>query len=496
MSTLVIPAAGLASRLRPISNNTSKCMVSVNGKPIIAYILEQVGHLFDEIILVYGKNDDAVKFCSTRFPNLPIAFVKQEEAIGPLHAVWCAIEKARIGDQLTIWLGDTIVTDYLPSNKNEIVAHKVPDWNRWCMVDKRGILFDKPEEKPPTDLALVGIYTFENGQTAKRIIDDIIFSGTKVRGEFQISQLIGLYGGMSVVETNEWFDCGDLPSLYDSSARLLKKFACRPDSSVEIDTIACTFTKSGDRCKNEIHWYKSIPPRVKPFVPAVYGVGDNSYTMELLTGTTVADMLLFEDLTTDGVSFIIRRCLDSYKTAFLGSGFIVPIDHNDHMLYEKNLNRVIQYDAHRSEIGKYTEYVKNVANRFRLKRVTAIAPCHGDFHLGNIIFSPENGRVKFIDPRGNWCGDESIVGYAEYDLIKFAQSIFGNYIWIYAGMEVNHKVREAAIGTFVSWCKEEGFDVEFIFSCVPIMLGSILEFHTDSPDRQRRIWQETMSMIP
>ena len=47
---LIIPAAGAATRLRPLSSNTSKVMVRVNGKPCLDYIIEAVNGEVDEIM--------------------------------------------------------------------------------------------------------------------------------------------------------------------------------------------------------------------------------------------------------------------------------------------------------------------------------------------------------------------------------------------------------------------------------------------------------------
>ena len=495
MSTLIIPAAGLATRLRPLSNNASKCMVSVNGKPIISYILDRVGHLFSQIVVVHGKSNDVVRFCNTKYAHLNIDFVKQETPEGPLHAVYCAFNSIfDNADPVTIWLGDTIVTDYIPGAKSEVVAHWVPDWSRWCMIGPDGTLYDKPENRPPVgSTALVGIYTFDNYLKTKAIASQIIEQNEKVRGEFQISQLISAYKNIEIAETMEWFDCGDLPSLYDSSARLLQKFACRPDSTVDIDLTACTFTKTGDRCKNEIAWYNTIPPRVKPFVPSVYYSSENSYTMELLTGSTVADILLFEDLTNDGIRYIIRRCLDSYRTAFLDYGFKIKLEPTDQMLFVKNNERVSKYK--RQEKGIFLKYSSRIAEYHNGEDLMCVAPCHGDFHLGNIIFSPENGRVKFIDPRGKWNDATTNLGFAEYDLIKFAQSIFGEYLWIYAGMPTNEILKICALDVFREWCEENSFNYDFIIDMVPIFMGSVLEFHSDSPERQERIWNKTIQLI-
>ena len=41
MNALLL-AAGLGSRLRPITNNTPKCLVPINGKPLLEYWLENI----------------------------------------------------------------------------------------------------------------------------------------------------------------------------------------------------------------------------------------------------------------------------------------------------------------------------------------------------------------------------------------------------------------------------------------------------------------------
>lgn len=499
MKTLIIPAAGLATRLRPISNNTSKCMVAVNGRPIISYILDTVGTLYDQIVIVHGANTDVVQFCTRQYPGLSLSFVKQHQALGPLHAVWCALESINeTTGTVTIWLGDTIVTDYTPGSKSEVVAAAVPDWSRWCLISPDGTsVFDKPASKPSTNLALVGIYTFDDIHKASTLTDKIIGSCQRVNGEFQLSQLITAYDGCAVVQTEQWYDCGDLPSLYSSAARLLAATACRPGSTVQIDTARGTFKKSGDRCIAERAWYAALPDSAKPFVPAVYSSGSDYYEMELLTGSTVHDILLYENLTTDGVGCIVQRCLDSYWLAFN------PQDHgkfNSHeMFITKNIARVQSYSGRYSfvsdaTISQYCDYCTALAPMLNV--IGGEAPLiHGDFHAGNILFSPESGRVRCIDPRGRWGDVITTAGNCYYDFAKFAQSFAGEYIWIYSGAVVNTTVRDTALAVLERWLTQHGYNSKAVLALVPVLLGSILDFHTDSPERQARIWNKTLELL-
>jgi hypothetical protein len=51
---------------------------------------------------------------------------------------------------------------------------------------------------------------------------------------------------------------------------------------------------------------------------------------------------------------------------------------------------------------------------------------HGDFCFPNILYSPESGAVKLVDPRGAW-GKRGITGDIKYDYAKLLHSISGGY---------------------------------------------------------------------
>ena len=77
MINLVIPAAGISSRLRPLSSNMSKIMVRINGKPCLDYIIEQAKILANiqndelgEIIIVDGEFCDIREYCKQKYNNI------------------------------------------------------------------------------------------------------------------------------------------------------------------------------------------------------------------------------------------------------------------------------------------------------------------------------------------------------------------------------------------------------------------------------------------
>ena len=92
--TVIIPAAGLASRMKPLSRGISKAMIPVNGRPLISYIIENLE--FDEMIIVENELGDIQEFVSRVYPLKPIKFVVQEEKKGPLHAIFLGCTQQRL----------------------------------------------------------------------------------------------------------------------------------------------------------------------------------------------------------------------------------------------------------------------------------------------------------------------------------------------------------------------------------------------------------------
>jgi len=53
----VVPVAGMGTRLRPHTYTTPKALFQVAGRPILAYILDEVVHLdIGEVVLVVDLN--------------------------------------------------------------------------------------------------------------------------------------------------------------------------------------------------------------------------------------------------------------------------------------------------------------------------------------------------------------------------------------------------------------------------------------------------------
>lgn len=505
--TLIIPAAGLATRLRPVSNSMSKAMVPINGKPTIAFILDKAKLYYDDIRIVVGEhNSDLVRYIERCYSNVKL--FKQLEQLGPLHAVACAMTAVEEDSILTIWLGDSIVLDYTPTKDHEIVVSHVPDYSRWCMVDHDGVFYDKPSKRPPTTKALVGVYTVGSYQNACDITKEILNSGDVVAGEFQISQLLNKfdYNSKNQFVTQEWYDVGDLPSLYETRSRLLTNLS-RSENKIQVSD--GVITKSGPRCYREIIWYSEVAkrsPQALKYLPQVYSTDlfSGSYSMSMCSGISVQELFAFEDLKPDTVEYIITKIFDAYRKSFIdvesvSKGFYCSHDDSDEFItqmFDRFIDRANKYPDSEWKTS-YINYVNKQKHIFinSLYKVYPNVITHGDFHAGNIIFDFMTGSVKFIDPRGIDSNVYNPRFFSLYDLVKLYQSFYGDYIWIMTDTPVNDKIKTAALNTLNELMNDYNIAAPaLIKSLVPIFIGGILEFHVDRPDHQQQLMNKFLEL--
>lgn len=106
--TLIVPAAGMGSRLRPRTEYTPKPMIPVGGRPILEYVLE-LGRraAVDRIALVIAESGHAIRrHFGTTYAGIPIHYVVQPEPRGLAHAVTLAGHCVR--DKMLVINGDEL----------------------------------------------------------------------------------------------------------------------------------------------------------------------------------------------------------------------------------------------------------------------------------------------------------------------------------------------------------------------------------------------------
>lgn len=524
--TIIIPAAGLASRMKPLSKGISKAMIPVNGRPLISYIIEHlnVNGGFDEMIIVENELGDIREFVSRVYPNLNITCVIQEKKLGPLHAIEIGWEKSKIMDSaITIWLGDTICLDKFDWSKDFVSVHSVPDPHRWCLIDDKGKLYDKPDEPVPTDKALIGVYHFVNRVDFNLALKDGMNKPTH-KNEYQIAGLLDSYQSLqrypfALVNSDEWYDCGELTTYYESKAKLLKRTA-RSFNKIDVDIFYGTVTKSATdsekkhKIELEKKWFKSLSEIQSIFVPRIFASCHGELMMSLEPGTALNEVLVYDNLRNDVWHQIIRKILNIHHNVFFTQGLVKTSDIQKicfESYFVKNSERM-QEITNTFGHPEVREFVENVSLELCKKPKWTLC-LHGDSHLGNILYDPYSGNIRFVDPRGSFGSSEGIQGDLRYDMGKLLQDFYGGYSMIMADrytLNIFEKEEvEPTKHVTIDWVGDSeslsdflivellgyGYDVELLMKLAIVLLVTAIPFHADSPKRQSALFYRSLDLI-
>lgn len=241
----VIPAAGLGTRLRPLTYTRPKPVLPVAGKPIIVHAIDNLveAGITDIGIVVSDLTHAAIDGVVGNAAGAKITYIWQRETLGLGHAVKMASEWLG-DDDFCVYLGDNLfehgigsyVETFRSSRPDAVIALvEVEDPSAFGVAQMEGDrivrLVEKPKN-PPSNLAVAGVYCFSNKILG--ILEDLAPSA---RGEYEITDAIqGLIerGGPVVGQRVHgwWKDTGKPFDLIDANRLLLEALESRVEGEV------------------------------------------------------------------------------------------------------------------------------------------------------------------------------------------------------------------------------------------------------------------------
>ena len=528
MRTIIIPAAGLASRMKPLSRGVSKAMIPVNGRPLISYIIEHLEKsraLPSEYIVVENELGDIQEFIKRVYPTLNFKFVHQIERKGPLHAIQLGAKASDHSGPVTVWLGDTICLEDFYFRDNFLAVHQVPDPHRWCLVDRDGNLFDKPEGQVLTNLALIGVYNFESRAAFDKSLERGMNAPTH-KGEHQIAALLKEYmkevgRPMELIESSEWYDCGELNSYYESKARLLKRTA-RSFNKIDVNTFYGTIRKSSSdedkrkKIEQEKNWFRSLNQFQSLFCPRILDSEKGVLEMSLEPGVALNEVLVYDNLRTDVWHEIIRKIIKVHHEVFRCEDLIEERSKEASLLcfknyFQRNKERLEDVFALLNVKQEDQLILKNFFENTALelcKNPSWSGVIHGDSHLGNIVYDAHSGNIKFVDPRGSFGGCVGTAGDMRYDMGKLLQDFYCGYSMMMAEryrvikkdnvefIEIDWVENANHLQHFLSAeLQDHGYHVPLLKDLAILLLLTAIPFHSDDLRRQRVFLTRCLNLI-
>lgn len=221
----IVLAGGRATRLRPLTLVTSKQLLPIYDRPMVYYPIQTLVKAGIKDILVIIAPDYSGHFLNLlgdgKELGANISYAVQKEPRGLADAFIVGANFID-NDDVTMILGDNIFDpDFAPDLKSfkggaTIYAKRVDDPERFGVVefdkDMRALSIEEKPEKPKSNFAVVGLYTYDN-----RIVDYAKNLKPSARGEIEITDLNNIYlqnGEMKVeVFDSLWEDAGTFDSL-------------------------------------------------------------------------------------------------------------------------------------------------------------------------------------------------------------------------------------------------------------------------------------------
>ena len=158
----IILAAGEGKRLRPLTNNTPKCLVNLFGKSLLQWQIETFRSCqIDDISVVTGYRSELINL-----PRLKIFQNKKFETTNMVESLFCASQE--LSEQTIVSYGDIIfekkVLDKLIQSKADFSVIVDKNWKRYWEIRFDNPLNDAESLKIDTDDNITSI-----GQKTQKI---------------------------------------------------------------------------------------------------------------------------------------------------------------------------------------------------------------------------------------------------------------------------------------------------------------------------------------
>jgi glucose-1-phosphate thymidylyltransferase len=243
----LILSGGKGTRLRPITHTSAKQLVPVANKPILFYGIEAIKEAgITDIGVIVGDTAAEIKAAvgdGSKF-GVKTTYIQQEAPLGLAHAVKIARDFVK-DDRFIVYLGDNLIIDGISdfvhrfetnSPDCQILLAHVPNPQNFGVAELDGDrvvrLVEKPKQ-PKTDLALVGVYMF----------DESVFEATENikpswRDELEITDAIqyliekGSHVQFQII-SGWWKDTGKLEDMLEANRMLLERLGTRIDGDVD-----------------------------------------------------------------------------------------------------------------------------------------------------------------------------------------------------------------------------------------------------------------------
>lgn len=446
--TVVIPAAGIGSRLGSFTKNYSKAMCTLGPMPVISYIINKFSNE-DEIIILLGYKGDYLKqVVEICHPEKNIKFVEVDkfegEGSGLGYSLSCA--KKLLQKPFIFWSCDTVLPnldlDKLSYAHNWMVGctpnSDMPfDQYRHIEIQQgRNVvkaISPKDSIENQSSYNYVGVSfvkDYKEFWQAYETNRDMFISSGEVCGFLNIAtnNIIKAY------IDNDWIDCGNKKIFekykQEYSSKMVEAVLEKPDESIWfIGNRVIKFHIDPKFIADRIKRHNLLCDKQKAngiVIPELDAYSTNVYSYKRADGI-IASSLITPKMLND----ILERYLDvDYEEIDDEEKFNIYKD----FYYDKTISRIKKYCNEYEDIDTNcvvngvecipaTDIMSKVNWELVSRNGVFTNNYHGDFHLENILV--DDDKYIILDWRQNF--GKTYVGDIYYDIAKMWHSLIVNH---------------------------------------------------------------------
>jgi len=433
---VLIPTAGIGSRLGKLTTHYNKAMLPVGKRPCISHIIDQYPVDAEFLIALGYKGDHIRQYLGLAYRDRNITFVDVDKYEGPGTGLGYTLKQCRpyLDQEFVFHANDTLMLDEklrFPMDRDTLLLHAgQPDPKRYRTVgfDQKTrtvtAIHNKTEEPLRGVYNYIGVAYVKTYEQFVAYLDSIsVEIGESDYFMHRIAEEIGAY----VVD--KWYDIGNIEE-YRCAQKELGDFQnlAKPDESIYFNgSRVYKFSVDSSFIAKRVKRARIL----KGLVPDIIDSSVNFYSYEYAPGELLSDKVAMLPL--------FRQLLDWSMSRLWAP---IKLNHKEQNLfentcfkfyYDKTMDRVDSfYGEHDIEDGEES------INGNRVPSLSSILDCvkwsdlkrgvpvlwHGDYHFENIL-KTESG-FSLLDWRQGF-GDEIEYGDIYYDFAKLLHGLVVNH---------------------------------------------------------------------
>jgi len=240
----------MGTRMRPHTLTVPKPLIPVYGKPIVQSLVEDLASVttatIEEIAFIvhpsFGKTVEQSLLNMAQNMGTKGVIYYQAQAQGTAHAINCAAQSLK-GNVIVAFADTLFISNFTLNTRLDSIiwVQQVENPEAFGVVktNAQGVITDFVEKPKDfvSDLAIIGIYYFKDGENLQRELQYLIDNNIHVKGEYQLTTALENMKNKNLQfhagKVDTWLDCGNKNATVDTNTKLLQHYGSKISQNIE-----------------------------------------------------------------------------------------------------------------------------------------------------------------------------------------------------------------------------------------------------------------------